>query len=78
MMSDSEWIDVAKGLLKAEVKRRNLTYGDLSQRLLEIGVSETPRNINNKIARGKFTFVFALQCLSAMKCETLRIDYVDS
>ncbi|MGL4965208.1 MAG: DUF6471 domain-containing protein [Inquilinus sp.] len=31
-----------------------------------IGVSETEPNIRNKLARGKFTAVFLIQCLEAI------------
>ena len=47
-----DWQAKVKGLLKAELKRRNLTYQELAGRLEEIGVHETPRNIANKISRG--------------------------
>ena len=74
MMSEAEWADRAKGILKAEIKRRNLTYAELAERLDAIGVKEAPDNINNKIARGKFTFVFSLQCLTALECTVLHLE----
>ena len=42
----------AKNLLKAELKRRGLSYRDLAEKLTAIGVGETERNLNNKISRG--------------------------
>jgi Domain of unknown function (DUF6471) len=33
-----EWEDQAKGLLKAELKRRNVSYAQLVDKLAEIGV----------------------------------------
>jgi hypothetical protein len=41
----------AQDLLKAELRRRNLTYGDLAENLAAIGVKDNERNITNKIAR---------------------------
>ena len=76
MMTEAAWAEQAKGILKAEIKRRNLTYAELAARLEGIGVTESPENINNKIARGKFTFVFALQCLKALGCSVLHLDAV--
>lgn len=76
MVAEPDWTDRAKGILKAEIKRRNLTYADLAQRLHAIGIQETPENINNKIARGRFTFVFALQCFSVLGCRSISIDEV--
>lgn len=64
----------AKNLLKGELKRRGLTYGQLVEKLAAIGVTETERNLNNKISRGGFTAAFFIQCLSAVGCSTLRLD----
>ncbi len=73
-MTDGEWHDLVKGMLKAEVKRRNLTYDQLSAKLAEIGVEETSRNLRNKVSRGGFSAVFLVQCLKAMGAKTLRIE----
>lgn len=73
MPADKEWQDRVKGLLKAELKRRNVTYKDLAVRLEALGVHETERNINNKISRGGFTAVFFIQCLEAIGAETVRL-----
>lgn len=67
----AEWQARAKGLLKAELKRRNVTYAGLVERLAAIGVRDTEPNIRNKIARGGFTAVFLLQCLVAIDCRSL-------
>lgn len=61
----------AKNLLKAELKRRGLTYANLADRLREMGLSETERNLANKISRGGFTAAFLLQCLAAAECRTI-------
>ncbi len=61
----------AKNLLKAELKRKGMTYAQLAEKLGEIGVQENERNINNKISRGGFTAAFMLQCLEAIGTETL-------
>jgi len=74
MKTDTEWSAQAKGLLKAELKRRGITYQELASRLDTLGVSESPENIANKISRGKFTTVFLLQCLEAIGCQTLRLE----
>ena len=59
----------AKGILKAELKRRGMTYSDLVTRLGEHGVAETEANLRNKLSRGSFTAAFFLQCLLAIGCE---------
>jgi hypothetical protein len=73
-MPDIDWAERAKGLLKAELKRRNVGYRELAEKLTAIGIPETERNIANKISRGGFTAAFFIQCLSAVGCTTLRLE----
>lgn len=73
-MADKEWQDRVKGILKSELKRRNLSYKQLSEKLGEIGVQETELNIKNKISRGGFTAVFFVQCLIAAGASSIRLD----
>jgi hypothetical protein len=62
-----------KGILKAELKRRGLTYADLVALLAAQGVVETEANLRNKISRGSFTASFFLQCLVAIGCEYVQL-----
>lgn len=73
-MNESKWEERAKGLLKGEIKRRNLSYNQLVDMLRAIGVEDTEPNVRNKIARGKFTAVFMLQCLDAIGVKVLRFN----
>ncbi|MCP1468657.1 hypothetical protein J3E64_000324 [Sphingobium sp. OAS761] len=68
-----DWEDQVKGLLKAELKRRGLSYADLVGKLADIGVMDSEPNIRNKLSRGKFTAVFLVQCLEAIRADTLRL-----
>ena len=63
----------AKNLLKAELKRKGVTYAQLAERLAAMDIHETERNLNNKISRGGFSAAFLLQCLSAIGVDTLRL-----
>lgn len=72
-VKEKEWEDRVKGMLKAELKRRNVTYADLVGKLADLGVMDSEPNIRNKISRGKFTAVFLIQCLEAIDCETMRL-----
>ena len=63
-----------KDILKAELKRRNVSYKQLADRLDAIGIHETERNINNKISRGVFSATFFVQCLTAIGCHTLHLE----
>jgi hypothetical protein len=69
-----DWAKTVKGLLKSELKRRHLGYKELAEKLDTVGVKETERNLANKIARGSFTAIFFIQCLTAIGCHTLRLD----
>ena len=74
---DTDWQAVVKGMLKAELKRRDLSYADLADKLATIGIEENERNISNKIGRGTFTAVFFVQCLEAIGCRTLHLDEIE-
>ncbi len=71
---DKEYQAKAKGLLRAEMARRNLSYEDLAQKLQSIGIEESPKNLSNKIGRGSFTAGFFLQCLEAIGVQDLRLS----
>jgi hypothetical protein len=75
MTKGRDWANDVKGILKAELKRRNVSYKELADRLAVYGVRENERNIANKIARGSFTAVFFLQCLVAIGCTTVKLDH---
>lgn len=74
MSKEIDWAAKVKGLLKAELKRRNVGYRELAEKLEALGIHETERNIANKIARGGFTAVFLVQCLEAIGAKSFRID----
>ncbi len=73
-MPTKDWQDRVKGLLKAELKRRNLGYRELAEKLTAMGIPETAANIKNKISRGGFTAAFFVQCLVAIGCTSLRLE----
>ena len=71
---DRDWTAYTKGLLRAEMARRQLTYKGLVDKLDAIGIRETEANLRNKISRGGFTGAFLIQCLVAMGVSNLRLD----
>jgi len=75
-MKDDQWPEHAKGLLKAELKKRNVGYRDLAEKLTAMGVPESERNIANKISRGGFTAAFLLQCLRAIGADDISISHL--
>jgi uncharacterized protein DUF6471 len=74
MADNPQWEAKVKGLLKGELKRRGVTYAQLVEKLAAIGVAESEPNIRNKLARGKFTAVFLIQCLEAIGASSLRLS----
>jgi hypothetical protein len=74
MAEKTDWEMKAANLLKAELKRKGLTYAQLVERLAAIGVDEKEVNVRNKLARGKFTAAFLLQCSSAIGSSSLHLD----
>jgi hypothetical protein len=73
MPSHTEWEAKAANILKAELKRKGVTYAQLVERLANIGISEKEVNVANKLSRGKFSAAFLLQCLTAIETEHLHL-----
>lgn len=74
MAEHTDWELMAANMLKAELKRKGVTYAQLVAKLGAIGVSEKEVNVANKLSRGKFTAAFMLQCLTAIGCEIIRLN----
>ncbi len=73
MKSEDEWAEQAKRIVRTEMVRNGVSYEGLVERLATLGVHDTSVNMRNKIARGKFTAVFFLQCLEAVGCYTVQM-----
>ena len=73
MVEKTDWEMKAANLLKAELKRKGVTYAGLVERLAQLGVDEKEVNVRNKLSRGKFTAVFFLQCLEAIGTSDMRL-----
>lgn len=73
MTEKTDWELKAANLLKAELKRKGVTYAQLVDRLAQLGVDEKEVNVRNKLSRGKFTAAFLLQCLEAIGSRDLHL-----
>lgn len=71
---ERDWQAHVKGILKAELKRKGISYKELAEKLHAVGVKENDANIRTKISRGGFTAVFFVQCLEAIGCHVVRLD----
>ncbi|WP_048646375.1 DUF6471 domain-containing protein [Nitratireductor soli] len=74
MTQKTDYEALAANLLKAELKRKGVTYAQLVDKLAQLGVDEKEVNIRNKLSRGKFTAAYLLQCLEAIGSQQLRLD----
>lgn len=73
MPDRTDYEALAANLLKAELKRKGVTYAQLVEKLAAIGVDEKEVNVRNKLSRGKFTAAFLLQCLVAIGATDIRL-----
>jgi len=73
MPERTDWEAKSRGILRAEMAKRGLTYAQLVEKLREIGVAEDERNLRNKVSRGKFTAAFLLQVLAAIGATEIRL-----
>lgn len=71
--SAGDWELMAKSIVKAELKRRNLTYAELAARLAALGFQTTEQTVSNKLNRGKFSAVFLLRIFAAIGAKKLRL-----
>lgn len=71
---DAIWGEKAKRLLRAQMTLKGVNAAGLAERLREMGVQETEKNVANKIARGGFSGAFFLQCLAALGVQTLHLE----
>jgi hypothetical protein len=63
--TEKEWAERAARHLKAELKRADLTYEELAEKLKGHGFQETKASIANKLARATIPAAFFL---AAMAC----------
>jgi hypothetical protein len=74
MKTSRDWQTQAKQIIRSELKRRELSYKDLAERMEAIGLTVNERTIANKIARGGFTAAFFLQCMEAIGAHTIHLN----
>lgn len=68
------WEQTAKELIEIEMMRRGIRYKQLSRMLEELGIDESPDQINRKVNRKRFSAAFLLACLYAMDVKTVSLD----
>lgn len=74
--SEREWAERAAKHLKVELKRAEVTYEELAERLKEHGFAETKASITNKLARATMTAHFFLASLAAIQKDAIRLEEI--
>lgn len=77
-MPEEDWSEVAKGIIKAQLARRNIKQYELARALNGIGVEETQSSISSKLSRGTFSFAFFLQCMYVLRINTIDLNIGDN
>jgi len=72
--SEAEIGERVARFIKAELKRADMTYDDLAERLKEHGLSETRNSIAAKLKRGTFPATFFVGTLAALGIIEMRIE----
>lgn len=73
--SEDEIADRVSRFLKAELKRADVTYEGLAERIGKHGLKgETVDSIKAKLKRGTFAATFLLACLAALELEGVRLE----
>jgi len=72
--TEAEWAERAARHIKAELKRADLTYDDLAERLKKHGFKESKASIANKLARATLPAHFFLASLAAMGRESVVLE----
>ena len=71
---EKEWGDRARRFLKAELKRAEIGYKELAERLQAHGMSETESGIASKLNRGTFATAFFLACLAVLELDGVTLE----
>ncbi|MDD4855053.1 MAG: DUF6471 domain-containing protein [Sulfuricurvum sp.] len=73
-MPEEYWNEQAKGILKAQLARRNMRYHDLALALQAMGLEENQNTIATKLSRGTFSFAFFIQCMYALRMDSIELN----
>ena len=72
--SEAEIAERAARFIKVELKRANVTYDELAERLKEHGLSETRNSITAKLKRGTFPATFLIAVIAALEMQGVRLE----
>ncbi len=73
-LTQYNWKDAAKKIVKAEMLKRNITNQALADALVVMGLNESAATVQNKIYRSSFSATFFLQCMKAMRVDQITLS----
>jgi len=73
-VKEKEYADRLRRFLKAELKRAEVGYKELADRLTAHGLDETESGIASKMARGTFSAIFLVGCLAVLEKDGLKLE----
>lgn len=68
MPDHSDWEAKASNILKAELKRKGVTYAQLAEM-----IGDKEPNVRNKLSRGKFSAAFLIQSMESIGVSEIRL-----
>lgn len=74
-MNDIDKPTEPAALLARELQRRGITHRDLAQRLTQLGVPTTEREIAERISGAALTASLFAQCCEAMGAPVINLDF---
>jgi hypothetical protein len=72
--AEGELIERMKRFVKAELKRADVTYEEVAQRLRDMGHNETKVSVANKLSRGTFPATFFVAVMQAIGKESFNLS----
>ena len=71
--TENEWAERVARHLKAELKRADVTYEELAERLKDHGLEETRNSSAAKLKRGSFPATFLVAVMAAIGRESVEL-----
>lgn len=69
------WCQLAGQMLKDLMYLKRVNYKELSKRLVVLGLTESSKQLTNKVNRGQFSLVFFVQCLRALEVDGFEVNW---
>jgi hypothetical protein len=75
-VKEKEYADKLRRFLKAELKRAEVSYKELAERLTAHGFEESETGIASKMSRGTFSATFLVACLAVLERDGLKLEEI--